>query len=95
MAPESFRDPCIVLIASVRTVFSKNHCYSENVSVILSKCLNKVQYLFLNMYLRLMQSFHFILMEILLLSIRLTFSSSSSLASSSILNDLYVVNYDL
>lgn len=52
MAPESFCDPSIVLIASVRTVFSMNHCYSENVFVILNKCLNKVQYLFLNMYLR-------------------------------------------
>lgn len=52
MAAESFCDPCIVLIASVRTDFSMNHCYSENVIVILSKCLNKVHYLFLNMYLR-------------------------------------------
>lgn len=52
MAAESFRDPCIVLIASVRTDFSMNHCYSENLIVILSKCLNKVQYLSLNMYLK-------------------------------------------
>lgn len=41
MAAESFCDPCIVLIASVRTDFSMNHCYSENLIVILSKCLNK------------------------------------------------------
>jgi hypothetical protein len=51
MVPAFFVILSIILIALIKAIFSMNHCYSENVIVILSQRLSRLQYLFLNIYL--------------------------------------------